>query len=203
MEELIHIKNQIHIKKENENNEDNIIKSKCKILLFFKETICKLEKINEYMKILRKKGSSLPINISIKINIKDKEPNIEYFLDNEKKDFQSIKEFLFEAKNAYIYQLDSLYKEKLNLRFLYGKQFRSMMKHLENNYKIDSFLRYILNITNNDIPILEGYKALIRHSNDYIKQHKVYNQDSLESISGYITSLFKNNGKHWKITMKE
>ena len=63
MEELIHIKNQIHIKNESENNEDDIIKSKCKILIFFKETICKLEKINEYMKILREKGNSLPINI--------------------------------------------------------------------------------------------------------------------------------------------
>ena len=47
------------------------------------------------MKILRKKGSSLPINISVKISSKGKEPNIEYYLDNEKKDFQSIKEFLF------------------------------------------------------------------------------------------------------------
>jgi len=195
IEELVHIKNQIHIKKEKDNNEDDIIKSKCKILLFFKETISDLEVINEYMKILRKKGSSLPIKISIKINIRDKEPNIEYYLDKEKRDFQSIREFLFDAKNAYISQIGSLYKEKLNLRFLYGKQFRSMMRHLENNYKIDAFLRYILNISNNDIPIIEGYKAVIRHANDYIKQNVVYNEDSLDSISSYITSLFKSNGK--------
>jgi len=195
MEDLVHIKNQIHIKNEKENNEDDIIKSKCKILIFFKETISDLEVINEYMKILRKKGSSLPIKISIKIRIKDKEPTIEYYLGKEKKDFQSIREFLFEAKNSYISQIGSLYKEKLNLRFLYGKQFRSMMKHLENNYKIDSFLRYILNITNNNILIEEGYKTVVRYANDYIKQHKVFNEDSLNSISAYITSLFKSNGK--------
>ena len=70
-----------------------------------------------------------------------------------------------------------------------------MMRHLENNYKIDSFLRYILNITNNDRSIIEGYKAVIRHANDYIKQYKVYNEDSLDSISTYITSLFKSNDK--------
>ena len=69
------------------------------------------------------------------------------------------------------------------------------MKHLENNYKIDSFSRYILNIINNDIPIIEGYKAVVRHSNDYIKQYNIYNGDSFDNISGYITSLFKNNGK--------
>ena len=195
IEDLVHIKNQIHIKNEKESYEDDIIKSKCNILIFFKEKISDLEVINEYMKILRKKGSSLPIKISVKISIKEKVPTIEYFLDKEKKDFQSIKEFLFQAKNTYISQLGSLYKEKLNLRFLYGKQFRSMMKHLENNYKIDSFLRYILNITNNDISINEGYKAVIRHAYDYIKQHNVYNEDSLNSISSYITSLFKKNDK--------
>ena len=39
MKELIHIKNQIHIKNEREKDIDETIKSKCKILLFFKDTI--------------------------------------------------------------------------------------------------------------------------------------------------------------------
>lgn len=47
--------------------------------------------------------------------------------------------FLFNAKNNFISQINSLYKEKLNIRFLYGKQFRSVMKHLESGYNIDSF----------------------------------------------------------------
>ena len=36
MKELIHIKNQIHIKNEREKDIDETIKSKCKILLFLK-----------------------------------------------------------------------------------------------------------------------------------------------------------------------
>jgi len=60
MEELIHLKNQIHIKNV-ENNEDNIIKSKCKILSFFKSTISNIEVINGYMIVLRTKGSSLQL----------------------------------------------------------------------------------------------------------------------------------------------
>ena len=170
MEEFVHLKNQIHIKNEKESSQDETMKSKFKILIFFKETVSNLESINEYMKILRKKGSSLPIKIIIDISIKDKEeskePTIKYYLVKDKEeeyDYTIIRQFLFEAKNAYISQISSIYKEKLNLRFLYGKQFRSMMKHLEDNYKIDSFLRYIINNTDNNIPIKEGYKSVKRN----------------------------------------
>ena len=192
MEELIHIKNQIHIKS-GENNEDDIIKSKCKILTFFKNAISNIEVINGYMIVLRTKGSSLPIRISIKINIQDKEPNIKYYLGEDKKDFKEIREFLFEVKNKYINQLNLKYKEKLNIRFLYGKQFRSIMKHLESNFKIDSFLRYILNNTDNNISINEGFKVIKRNTNDYINQYELYNENSLDSISLYITTLFTSN----------
>ena len=82
------------------------------------------------------------------------------------------------------------------LRFLYGKQFRVTIKHLENNYKIDSLLRYILNITNNDILFIEGYKVLIRFLSDYIKLYNINNKNSLDSISGYIVGLFKSYWKH-------
>jgi len=44
-----------------------------------------------------------------------------------------MKKFLFDAKTSYISQLDPMYKEKLNLRFLYRKQFRSVKKHLKSN----------------------------------------------------------------------
>ena len=105
MEELIHLKNQIHIKNE-QNNEDDIIKSKCKILLFFKDAISKLELINSYMIVLREKGSSLPIKITIKINIPDKEPIIKYYLGEDKKTFEEIRDYLLEVKNKYINQLN-------------------------------------------------------------------------------------------------
>ena len=193
MEKLIHIKNQIHIK--NENNEDAIIKSKCKILIFFKEIISNLEVINEYMNILRNKGCSLPIVIRIKTGIKYNEPNIEYYLGKDKCDFEYIRLFLFYAKNDYINQINSMYKNNLNLRFLYGKQFRTMMKHIEYNFKIDSFLRYIVNNTNNNIPIKEGYLVTIRRTNDWINFFYQFNEDILNNISTYIISLFENNGK--------
>ena len=118
-------------------------------------------------------------------------------MDKYKKDFEEIREFLFDAKNAYILQLDSLYKEKLNLRFLYGKQFRSMMKHIEQNYKIDSFLRYILNNINNNKDVKEDKKYITRKVTNFInnQQYNIYNRNSLESISSYITTLFNNNDK--------
>ncbi len=144
------------------------------------------------MKVLRKKGSNLPIKITIELSLKGNEASAKYFLDKEKKDFQSIREFLFKAKNAYISQLDISYKEKLNLRFLHGKQFIALMEHIERNLIIDSLLRYILNIINNEIPIKEGYKAIIEKKKDF-------NKASLDTISNYITDLFQQNG----ITLEE
>ena len=47
MEELIKIKNQIHIKDEKEKYEDELIK------IFCKNLISNLEIINKYMKVLR------------------------------------------------------------------------------------------------------------------------------------------------------
>jgi len=87
-----------------------------------------------------------------------------------------------------------MYKEKLNLRFLYGKQFRSIMKLLENSINVDSFLRFILNNKNNE-KIREGIIGISRNVEDYIKQYEIYNKNSLENISEYITSLFQENGK--------
>ena len=165
MEELIHLKNKIHIKKENDNEkketpnfEDKKLNSKCKILNFFKDVISNLEIINGHIRVLRMKGSSLPIKISITTKIRDNEPTIKYYLDGKETNFLDIRDFLFNAKNNYISQLNSLYKNKLNIRFLYGKQFRNIMKHLESGYNIDSFLRFILNIKDNNKTIKKDIK---------------------------------------------
>jgi hypothetical protein len=86
------------------------------------------------------------------------------------------------------------------------------MKHIENNYKIDSFLRYIVNNIDNNKPIYEGYKAINRKVplDKWIKYYDIINKDSLDGISAYIISLFEKNGKtfgeHYKdmtITTKE
>ena len=203
---LIRLKNRIQIKGESNKNEQNDIISntgedkleiKRKILLFYKNIISNLEVILEYMKVLRNKGSSLPIKIQIKVKINNKnEPSISYSLEKEKNvSFEKIRNFLFDAKTSYISQLEEMYKEKLNLRFLYGKQFRSFSKHLVSNVNMDSFLRYILNITDNDTKIIEGFKSDVKTVNDYISYYSIYNHDSLENISKYITSLFEKNGK--------
>ena len=194
-EELIHLKNKIYINNENEKNDshEDFLKDKFKILIFFKKNISNLEIINEYMKILRAKGSSLPIKIRIKFNMKDKEPSIKYYLEEQIHTFEEIRDFLFNAKDNYISQLNILYKNDSNLRFLYGKQFRSIMKYLENGYNIDSFLRYILDDKNDIRTIKEGDKNINRNTTDYIKKYELYNKNSLDSISTYITSLFIKN----------
>ena len=210
MENLVNIKNQIHIKKEKDNkvDEDDIIKYKCKVLIEYKNVISNLEVIIEYMRVLRTKGSSLPIKITldISLNVEKKElPKVEYWLGKEKREYEEIRDFLFTVKNAYISQLNSIYRENQNIRLLYGKQFRSLMKHLENNFKIDSFLRYIVNNTDNNKPIKEGYKAVNRtvKLENYIKYYDSVNKDSLDSISAYIISLFEYNGKTFGEHYKE
>ena len=215
MQQLIELKNRIHIKddkkkddeKEKEKSKsegetldikkeespkdiyDEIIKKKRKEMIFFKETITNLEIILDYMKDLRNKGSSLPIIITIKI----KGQNIEYFLGEQLNNFESIRKFLSNAKDKYITQLNLKYREDVNLRILYGQQFRSLMKHLSSGINIDSFLRYILNYTDNDQTIKEGYRTEVRTVKDYIKYYEEYNEDSLRNISSYITTVFTYN----------
>ena len=65
---------------------------------FFKEIISNLEMINGYMNILRTKGSSLTIKISVKINIRDNKPTIKYYLADNRTEFNKIRDFLFDGK---------------------------------------------------------------------------------------------------------
>lgn len=44
-----------------------------------------------------------------------------------------------------------------------------MMRHLENRFNIDSFLKYILNFTDNKEPIKDSITAITRKTKDYIK----------------------------------
>jgi len=161
LEKLIHLKNRIHIKNEKEEKNENLkdeednevetkksgddkLKYKRKILIFYKKIISNLEIIMEYMTVLRNKGSSLPIKINMEIKIdNNNNPSIAYYLgDNDKEEqFEKIRDFLFDAKTSYIAQLESMYKQKLNLRFLYGKQFRSIMKHLEISNNLEPFFK--------------------------------------------------------------
>ena len=109
---------------------------KCKILITFKELIKNIRTIYKYMVILRLKGSSLPIVINISI----KNANVEYYLASQKVEFKKIQEFLGNAKTYIINKLEEIYKRKSNLRFIYGKQFESILKHLKSSsFRIDYF----------------------------------------------------------------
>ena len=218
MEDLIKLKNKLHninekekgkesnnitssnIKKPKDSNDE--MNKKREKLLFFKKIISNIELIvNEYMKILRTKGSSLPIKIMIKINKNE----IKYFLGEKETYFEKenqnendgIKDFLIKAKDDYIKLLKSESEQKMNLRFLCGKQFRSLMKHLETGYKIDSFLRYILNYKDNNKQVKEGLKAIDRAVTNWINNHEIYEKDSFKNINNYINSLFENNNKQF------
>ena len=195
MKELINLKNKIYIKNDDEKEdiEDEILKNKFQILIFFKNIISNLEIIYDNMTILRKKGNSLPIKINIKITVDNNEPIQKYYLYDKEITFEKIYDFLLKVKNTYISQLESLYKYKINLRFLYGKQFITFMNHIENDINIEPILRYILNNTNNNMPINEGNKEIIRKTNDWKNQFEIYNKNSLEFISDYITTLFQKN----------
>ncbi len=111
MEELIHLKNKIYNVKENDDdksknnvkiNDNDKLKSKCKILIDFKNIISNLETINKYMNILRSKGSSLPIKITITIKTENNKLDIKYCLDKNVMDFEDIRDFLFNVKTKYI-----------------------------------------------------------------------------------------------------
>ena len=71
------------------------------------------------------------------------------------------------------------------------------MKHLTNNLKLDSFLWYIVNNTDNNILIKEGLKTvnITVDLKKYIKHYDTINKDSLNSISPYMISSFESNGK--------
>ena len=215
---LKNLMNKIHIYpkeiKKCTNNDSNPINKRNKSLLVFKNVVKNIETIYDYMSILRNKGSSLPICIKIEIkkNLKNDDVTkiendfiIKYFIEKKEKKFQEIQKFLFNVKNNLILKLDIFYKEKTNMRFIYGKQIDSILKYL-NGLKsvvpIDSFLRYILNETDNKIKINEGEIKNPRNTNDYINQYDLYNDNSFQNICNYITSLFQNNNssieKHYE-----
>ena len=215
IEELKSLKNKIHIKNKdikknsnNKENDDNLqqYNDKTNLLICFKNVVNNIEIIYDYMTILRTKGSSLPIFIKINIDY----PEVKYYLNNKKTNFTEIQKFLFNVKNNIINKLDIIYRDKANLRFLYGKQFDSLLKHLDGNFEIDSIRRYILNNTNNEDTIIDGFVANSRNTEDYVYEYNLYNDNSFDNISKYIKSLFQKNGlsleNHYKnmlITKKE
>ena len=93
------------------------------------------------------------------------------------------------------------------IRFLYGKQIDNILSHIQQDLKIDSFLRYILNFTDSR-KIIKGKNVFQRKTQNYINETNNYNNDSFNIIHNYILSLFNENNltieKHYKsISIKE
>ena len=198
MEQLIHYKNRINIKppkKDNENKPKDSFQIKCEKLIFFKESISNLELIYDNMKILRIKGSSLPILIIIEINY----PTIKYNIDKKEVNFEFINEYLFKAKTEQISQLDLNYRQNKYLRFLYGMQFRKIIKHLDGEANVLEILRYILNKIDNIKDIKDGIVGNPKKTDDYVEEYKLIINNSFYNISNYITSMFEKNVNIMKI----
>ena len=194
----IQIKQERNISPKNENSESFV--EKYKKSLFFKNLSTNIEEIYDIMDTLRTKGSTLPILIIVEIEY----PKIEYFLcenkrgKSEKKDFKDIYQFLTNAKRNIIKKLDSVYKQMTTIRLLYGKEIDSFLRHIEeeeDNNQFDSFLRYILNLTDCEKKVIPAEKARDRKVLGYISEYNRYNDDSFEIIQKYIVNLFRVNGK--------
>ena len=210
LEKIRELSNKIQLKQEEKKDfvSDESLNSyvkKREKLKFFKELAINIEEIHEVMDILRTKGSTLPISISIDISY----PEVKYYLgQNEKKtDFKKIQKFLSDAKVNIKNKLDSVYKHLTTIRFLYGKQIDSILSHIQFSTKINSFLRYILNYTDSK-EVKEGKKAFQKKTEDYINEINNYNSDSFNIIHDYILSLFYENKSsiknHYKsISIKE
>ena len=199
LDKLKNLYNKIHIPPK-ENKEKQIFDKKqekyeerYKTFNDFKTLVNHIEIIQDYMNILRTKGSSLPIEIIILA----KNSNIEYFLRSKKSNFDKIQNYLFNAKNYTITKLEEMYKEKPNLRFIYGKQFENLMNNnYENNdddIRNKPFLRYILNDTNDAKDVKPGFFSKVGQTKDYVDEYKLYTENNFIDISGYINSVFENN----------
>ena len=182
-DELINLKNKIYIKEENKSEiyRNKIEESKSEILMIFRKIVINLEIINKYIKELRERGSNLPIQINIRAKLND----IKYFLEQKEVKFTDIKNFLINIKNNYLIQLDRIYNDSEYIRFLFGKHLHNMKNHLENDYNVDSILRYILNNTEHNKKIKNGDKTSI-YKLDFFNNYEFYNQNSLERFQSIL-----------------
>jgi len=193
MEELIQLKNIIymkfHIKDKKKVQKKDPFQIEYEKLVFFKESICNLEMIRNNIKVLRKKGSNLPILFNIKL----KYPNINYYLNKIEINFGKIKDFLLQAMLEQKSQMDLIYKQNRNLRFLYGYLFKRIIEHLNGGDCPYDILRYILNKINNKEDIIDGEIRNQQITYNFVEQYKLYNENSFINISNYINSFFEKN----------
>ena len=200
IEEIRELENKIQIKnlicKSSKDDKLNKYYEKYNKLKFFKDLSYNIEEIYDLMNFLRKKGSTLPIIINIEVKY-EKDPNIKYYFDEYTKNkdlkFKDIQKFLLDIKMNLTKQLDKCYKQRSTIRFIYGKQIDNILSHIQGDKSIDSFIRYILNLTDFETDIKEGEKIFGRNTEDCINEFNRYISDSFDIIQNYIFSLFRKN----------
>ena len=190
----VNIPNEVEIRlKENKGlpeGHEKISMEKTLLLIKFKEVVGNIELIEQFISLFQIKGCSLPVEISISLEY----PEVTYFLKKKKISFEVLSKYLLKVKNNFEKTLDSNYKNQQNLRFLYGKQFDTLNKHISGNCDISSFLRYILNNLNDNILIKEGIKSRPRSTQNYVDEFQDYIDDSFKIYNNYISSVMKENG---------
>ena len=176
-----------------EKDKKDLLKIKREKLLFYKNLISNIEVIYENLEILRNQGNNLPIDIKIKVHYDEKD-GVDYYLNRKKFNFEKIEKFLINSKIDYLGQLESAYKEKPYIRFLYGKLLTKIEWYLngENLDNVKDIFRFILNKGNNDDEIkisnIPNPQIL-----DFINQYNEFNKIYFENISKYLIDLFEIN----------
>ena len=196
----INIPNEVEIRLKENNDlpegQERISFQKTMLLLKFKEVVSNIELIEQFIWVFQTKGCSLPIEIEISI----KYPEVTYFLKKRKIPFADrncnldLSKYLLNVKNYLEKSLDSNYKREQNLRFLYGKQFDTLNRHITGSESIPSFLRYILNNLNDDQNIKEGEKSFPSSTKNYVEGYKDYTNDWFKIYNNYISSVLQANG---------
>ena len=193
------IKCKINIIDEKKDNTDEMkkvyienLKEKNRILEYFEDIVDCIRIIKFYVEPLRNKGCQIELYISVHFCYDKNKENGEkgkFFLGEEEKSFEEIKQYLIDVTNFYNQLLIKYYKENEYIRFSYGKQFNYIVDYLSANNNDNSFAYYFLN----NIPKNELYRAFSVETSETIKNYKNYLENSLKNIIKYIQDYFIDN----------
>ena len=100
-----------------------------------------------------------------------------------------ISKFLSDAKNDLIEQIEQFYKTNDYMRFFYRRKITSIVNHLGGYQVLFPFLRYILNVTDDNNEIIEGEKANPHSLKDFINNFNIYYSETFKNICDYIVTL--------------
>ena len=120
-------------------------------------------------------------------------PEETYIINDTKKNFDEIKEFLTKAKIIFKEQLDSFYHKNKYINLLHGNLYIRIIQHIENKDNIDNILRFILNEKDSKKKIIDGNILTKKQEIKYMDRLEKTIKVSFTNISNYIHSLFDKN----------